>query len=274
MPFMALGCGPVVAGRAVYFAGADGDLYALNRDNGRLLWTFSAFTESRWLAVGGDTVYMASSDSDGGLYAIRSGQVIWHHPSHGGLAASPVADGGLVYAVTNSGGTYALRAADGREAWNFRPGTVTAGGPDYAAATDAVPGSWLAGGRVYVGDGRGAVHALRAADGKEIWHSPVPGQGFDLAIGRETVYLGSEDGVVRALRASDGGQIWHFATGGSNASVTGAGNTVYVGGNNLYALRAADGRQQWTFPVRATSLTTAPEAVYVSTGSSLYAIRA
>ena len=274
LPFIEPGCGPVVAGQAVYFVGTDGDLYALDRDNGRLLWTFSAFTGSQWLAVGGDTVYMAGSDSGDGLYAIRSGRMIWHLPSHGGLTASPVADGDLVYVVTNSGGTYALRAADGREVWNFRPGTVTAGGPDYAAATQAVPEPWLARGSVYVGDGQGAVHALRAVDGKEVWHSPVPGQGFDLAIGRETVYLGSEDGVVRALRASDGGQIWHFATGGSNASVTGAGNTVYVGGNNLYALRAADGRQQWTFPVRATSLTTAPGAVYVSTGSRLYAMRA
>jgi outer membrane protein assembly factor BamB len=273
MPLIVPGCGPVVAGQAVYLA-VDGDLYALDRDNGRQLWTFSAFTGSQWLAVSGNTVYMASSDSAGGLYAIRSGRMIWHFPSHGGLAASPVADGDLVYVVTNSGGTYALRAADGREVWNFRPGTVTAGGPDYAAATDAVPGPWLAGGRVYVGDGRGAVHALRAADGKEIWHSPVRGQGFDLAIGRETVYLGSEDGVVRALRASDGGQIWHFITGGSNTSVTGAGSTVYVGGNNLYALRAADGKQQWSLPVRATSLTTVPGAVYVSTGSSLYAMQA
>jgi outer membrane protein assembly factor BamB len=274
LPLLVPGSGPVVAGQVVYLA-VDGVLYALDRDNGRQLWTFSAFTGSQWLAVGGDTVYLANgSDSAGGLYAVRSGRMIWHLPSYGGLAASPVADGDLVYVVTNSGGTYALRAADGREVWNFRPGTVTAGGPDYAAATGAVPGPLLAGGRVYVGDGQGAVHALRAADGREIWHSPVPGQGFDLAIGRETVYLGSEDGVIRALRASDGGQIWHFATGGSYASVTGAGSTVYVGGNNLYALRAADGRQQWSFPIRAMSLTTAPGAVYVSTGSSLYAMLA
>ena len=266
-------CGPVVAGQAVYFA-ADGGLYALDRDNGRVLWTFSAFTGTGGLAAGGDTVYLASSDSAGGLYAIRSGRMIWHIPSHGGITVNPVADGDLIYVVTNGGGTYALRAADGREVWNFRPGTVTAGGLDYAAATGAVPGPWLTGGRVYVGDGHGAVHALRAADGQEIWHSPAPGQGFDLAIGRQGVYLGTEDGVVRALRASDGGQIWHFATGGSNASVTSAANTVYAGGNNLYALRAADGRQQWSFPVRATSLTMAPGAVYVSTGSSLYAVRA
>jgi outer membrane protein assembly factor BamB len=265
--------GPVVAGRAVYFAGVDGDLYALDRDNGRLLWTITTFIESGGLAVGGDTVYLASSDSSGGLYAIRSGRLIWHTSSHGGITVNPVADGDLVYVVAN-GGTYAVRAADGREAWSFRPGTVTAGGLSYGAAMGGVQGPWLAGGRVYVGDGQGTLHVLRAADGRKLWQVPVHGQGFGLAIGRQAVYIGSEDGEVRALRASDGGQIWHFATGGSNASVTGAGNTVYVGGNNLYALRAADGRQQWSFPVRATSLTAAPGAVYASTGSSLYAVRA
>lgn len=171
-------------------------------------------------------MYLASVDPAGGIYAIRSGRVIWHVHSHGGIMVNPVVGGDLVYVVTNGGGTYALRAADGREVWNFRPGTVTAGGADYA--TGAVPGPWLAGGRVYIGDGHGAVHALLAADGQEIWHFPVPGQGFDLAIGREAVYLGTEDGVVRALRARDGGQIWHFATGGADAAVTGARNTIYA----------------------------------------------
>lgn len=43
--YIAPACGPVVVGQTVYFVGGGADLYALDRDNGRVLWTFTAFIE-------------------------------------------------------------------------------------------------------------------------------------------------------------------------------------------------------------------------------------
>jgi outer membrane protein assembly factor BamB len=134
----------------------------------------------------------------------------------------------------------------------------------------------VAGSIVFTGNRNGMIHALRAADGVEIWRSSA-GNIDGLVTGRNAVYIRNQIGEVRALRSENGREIWRVATRGLVSWVTEAQGTVYVCSNNLYAVRAADGRRLWSFPVESTGpagLITAPGVVYVGSGSSMYALRA
>jgi serine/threonine protein kinase len=74
--------GPIMADGILYIAEENGGLYALNPVNGRTLWTFPIDGSIQGLGMAGGTVYLGSSNSSGsnnsygGLYAIRSGQLI------------------------------------------------------------------------------------------------------------------------------------------------------------------------------------------------------
>jgi outer membrane protein assembly factor BamB len=125
---------------------------------------------------------------------------------------------------------------------------------------------------VYVNDHNSKVRALRAADGTEIWNSPI-GTEFDLAVGKNAVYISKQHGEVQALRIKDGTTIWHLTAERPNPLVIAAGNIVYIASNNLYAVSAADGKHLWSFPASVSSLTAAPGVIYVSAGVSLYALR-
>eukprot|EP00952_Eustigmatos_sp_NYUAD-ZCMA_P012389 49837-Eustigmatos_ZCMA.PRE.1 len=61
------------------------------------------------------------------------------------------------------------------------------------------------------------------------------------------VYAGSGDNVVYALRASDGRKLWHFTAGDvvSSVAASSSGDFVYVGSDdkNVYALQASDGQK-------------------------------
>jgi len=269
--------GPTITDGVLYLAGNYGKLYALKLTSGRPLWNFPTHGVPQGLAASGQTAYVASApdgssgSSDGGLYAIRSGQQAWRFTSSGVINADPKIAGNLVYFMTSNGNLYALHSGSGQVIWhsNFGAGATTAS---------------LAGGIIYVGDGIGRVRALQVADGKEIWRSSSNTWMSSLFFGsylrtsivadNDALYVSNEHGEVHALRASDGARVWSLKTGGSNPVLATAQNMVYVGSNNLYAIRATDGKRQWTFPIKTWSLATTPGVVYVNTGTKLYALRA
>lgn len=101
----------------------------------------------------------------------------------------------------------------------------------------------------------GALHAVEAATGDELWRLPtLPGDGIfsSPAVAEGVVYAGSYDGLVIAAAAATGQERWRFTAGGpvisSPAVVDGV---VYIGDDagNFFALDAATGQQRWRFAV-------------------------
>src|SRR5262249_5361865 len=116
-------------------------------------------------------------------------------------------------------------------------------------------------GVVYVGsvspvtrDG-GALHAVDAATGEEIWRLPtVAGDGIFTgpAVAHGLVYAGSYDGIVVAAETATGVERWRFQTEtGTYSSPAVVDGVVYLGDNAgyLYALDAATGSQRWRFAI-------------------------
>jgi len=78
-------------------------------------------------------------------------------------------------------------------AWTFSAGKPIKGG------------AAIAGGRVFVGDDEGFIHAVEFATGKEIWKFKTEAsiEATPLVL-KDVVYLGSGDGNVYALEAATG----------------------------------------------------------------------
>jgi outer membrane protein assembly factor BamB len=129
-------------------------------------------------------------------------------------------------------------------AWTF-----TAGKPIKAAAA-------ISGGKVFVGDDEGVIHAVNVTDGKEAW-------SFKTEAGIEAtplvldgvVFLGSSDANVYALEAATGKLKWKYATGdkvlgGINHAKSPKGDATWLllgsYDTNLHCVDATTGTAVWT----------------------------
>ena len=119
-------------------------------------------------------------------------------------------------------------------------------------------GAAIAGGRVFVGDDAGVVHALELSTGKELWTFKTQGsiEATPLVLDG-VVFIGSSDAFLYALDAATGAQKWKYETGdkilgGANhaKSPDGNGEWLLIGSydSNLHCIDAATGKAVWTHP--------------------------
>jgi eukaryotic-like serine/threonine-protein kinase len=239
----------------VVVGGGDGFVYALNAQSGRLRWKFRTAGRVRSSpAVSQGIVYVGSYD--GSLYAIAfdSGKLIWRYDTKGrslnsadfgfdrrSILSSPSVSDGTVYVGSRDSHLYAIDAATGKLKWLCD--YETNDNMTWAVSSPAVRGEL-----VYMGtaDGR-FVHALRTADGRELWRFRMPGRVWSSpAIAGSKLYITDQSGGLYAVDANVGNESWHFQTGASiQSSPAEAGGMIYFGSNDggVYAIRA-DGVQQ------------------------------
>lgn len=238
----------------VVVGGGDGLVYALNAQSGHPRWKFR--TEGRVRsspAISLGVVYVGSYD--GSLYAIAfdSGKLLWRYDTKGrslnsadfgfdrrSILSSPSVSDGIVYIGSRDSHLYAVDAATGTLKWLC----------DYEkndGMTWAISSPAVRGGFVYMGtaDGR-FVHALRTADGQELWRFRMPGRVWSSpAIAGSQLYITNQSGALYAVDTTAGKESWHFQTSASvQSSPAVADGIIYFGSNDggVYAIRA-DGAQ-------------------------------
>ncbi len=249
---------PVIYGGRLYQLADDAELIALDKHNGRVLWTkhlgqLSASTP----AVTSNTIYATILDSGhphspGRIVALNShnGQIRWFRSLPSPSESSPLLDRGRLYFGSQNGTVYALDDSNGRVLWTYHA----------AGAVKASP--TLAGGVLYFGDYSGQIQAISERDGHRIWRS---GSGGTLlgsgtfystcAVIYGRVFLGNTDGRVYAYDAGTGKLDWAVQTGSyvySSPAVTntpGLGPTIYLGSysGTFYAINARSGQVSWSF---------------------------
>ncbi|RHW18085.1 pyrrolo-quinoline quinone [Sphingomonas gilva] len=117
----------------------------------------------------------------------------------------------------------------------------------------------VAGGRLYVVDVAGVVHAFAADTGARVWSRSTSDDsdnsaalfGGGVSVEGDRLYATNGLGDVIAMNAADGAQIWKVKPGGTSplrGAPTIFGGQVYVMSqdNQLIALNAADGAVVWT----------------------------
>ena len=168
---------PVVNGGRIFFSTHDNHFYALAEADGRTLWDQQGVAESAGIlsstsaAVSGQ--FVIAPYTSGELFALRvqNGQQAWNDVlSHSGqvtalselddIAARPVIDRDMVFAISHSGVMAAIALATGDRAW-----TRDIGGTQTP---------WVAGDYVYVLTGDEQLMCLTRKEGRVRWIHQLP----------------------------------------------------------------------------------------------------
>ena len=149
------GAGPNLLGNIVGFGQKSGIFWALNPDDGNIMWSTpvgpgASLGGIEWgTATDGKHIYVAIANSDHLPYTlapsgqkitwgawsaldVTTGKILWQtaDPTSGAIDRGSVSvANGVMYAGSNSGQMYALDAATGNILWNFASGGTVVDGP-------------------------------------------------------------------------------------------------------------------------------------------------
>lgn len=277
---------PAVYGSLLFFGSYDGNLYAVNKNNGKVHWQFQTGDQVKSSpAIKDGTVYFASKN--GTFYALKAsdGTLRWKFQTNDastsyyekdipwftegidpGLYAgtgetrfsqindpwdfyysSAAVEDGTVYFGAYDGNLYALDSASGALRWKFQTMGPVRSSPAVAYGT------------VYVGSLDGNLYALDARTGVEKWRSPsiawewsVPQVHSSPAVAYGAVFYGGRDSYLRSLNAATGAENWKAFHDGSwvVGSPAVAGGVVYEVSSDsqfIQAVDAATGAEKWRF---------------------------
>jgi len=275
---------------------SSGVVYALASGNGNIIWRYRV-NDYISGALSGNIVYVttAATGNKPVLYALRAsdGALLWRYNAHSATPGLLAASDGVVYYAEISGldsnfSEYisALQASDGHVLWRLH--TATSDGYAYgiSAPVDGV---------VYISTDPGAAYAVRASDGKVLWHiarspafgsDPVPAPVSPL-VEHGVVYVsgtqgaGGEMQMLYALRVSDGQQLWSKAIGSNPGPIADqpvlANDVLYMNNaGKVSALRATDGSTLWQSPGTSAfgPLIALNGQLYVNSSDGVFVLRA
>jgi eukaryotic-like serine/threonine-protein kinase len=148
---------PLESAGTLYVATWHGEIFALDRLHGTMLWLYTLNGKTKQSlvdGVGGSMALAAGKlyvgDYRGELICLdgQHGHVLWRFATGGQVLATPVVAAGLVYIGSDDGYFYALNIQSGRPDWRYTTGEVR------SAAT-------LAAGRLFVGSLNGTIYAFK-----------------------------------------------------------------------------------------------------------------
>ena len=252
--FLRIGLSPGGDGNRVYAASYDGNVVAINPENGRRVWQVETDTIlSAGPGVGQGLVVVAGYDGD--LIALRAedGTEAWRINIVGEALARPIVQEDTVIVYTIDGRLRVFSAFDGAERWSFDQ-------PLPALTQRGSANPILAGRTVIAGFDNGRLIALDLNDGTPEWEAilaPPSGRsdldrladvdGIITAIGQD-VYAAGYNGRVASLAVESGQVLWARELS-SPSGVSADWNNVYTVGNEgaVIALLRRNGDDVWRY---------------------------
>jgi outer membrane protein assembly factor BamB len=238
---------PLLHGKRLFVGSWDHNVYAINAENGRKIWSFQADNQvNTSAAYWKGRIFIAT---DGGtLYALsaKNGKLLWSAQSNSSFGsrefwyATPTVAYGRVYIGNTDGTMYVYGAKSGKLLWARPLGSYIYG----AAAVYRR--------KVFVGTYDGKFFALDAATGDTVWEIPANGAVHSAptvmdglvyyavcstcgAAAQRTVARGRDS--TYAVRARDGKRVWRFGAGKYANPVVADDQRIYITGQaNEYAL--------------------------------------
>jgi outer membrane protein assembly factor BamB len=236
---------PVLVDGVLVAGGADGAVYGLDWDSGAVRWSTMTGGRVRSSPAAADsTVYIGSFD--GKLYAldVKTGSARWTFASRGtalnsadfgydrrSIQSSPVIRDSIVYIGSRDGHLYAIDRETGREVWKYAHDETS-----WVIATPATRDSLVIDGS----SDAHFVHALRVADGSEVWRQKTyhsvwgsPLIAGDVVVVPEGAYDGLGHGLLRSFDLATGTERSRIVLGGPVLSTPAiAGDLVVVGSDD------------------------------------------
>lgn len=227
-----------------------GEVIALDVGDGSELWRTQLSSEVLAPPVAWQDVVIAQT-ADDRLIALEAadGTQRWAYASQVPLltvrgTATPVVEGGLVFAGFGDGNVTAVDAASGAPVWNHRV-MLPQGRTELDRLVDVDGTPLLAGGLLYAASFQGKLKALQPNDGAMIWELPASTH-LDLAEGYGQIYLIDQDDTIHAIGQRDAAVVWRqeaLKNRGLSSPIA-FGNYLLVGDAEgyLHVLAQSDGR--------------------------------
>jgi outer membrane protein assembly factor BamB len=190
----------VISNDRVFFAGFDGNIYALNLQTGDLIWRYQTpaqtpIPSSASLSNDGQVLYAAGID--GILHALSTadGEPLWEATVNAVDGSSPaVAASGSIIIGSMDSNVYSI-SPSGETEWVFDAGSAVQAAPAIDSEGTIYFSSY---GTVLPSTG-GTAYALHP-DGTLKWSYDLEGRSFSsFAIGASGAYLGCNDGKLYAF---------------------------------------------------------------------------
>jgi outer membrane protein assembly factor BamB len=220
---------PLLVGNRVYVGDWNGDVWAFDSNNGRVVWRrhIAHAAIKGAIAYAGGHLFIGAYD--GHVYCLsRTGRVLWTGSAQprlfGGsdFYSTPAVAYGRVFVGSTDGKVYAFGAASGHRLWSH-----STGGYVYAS-----PAIWRQ--RVLVGSYSGTFSAFDAGTGEPDWAFKAGGpiSGSAVVVGG-IVYFSTlhekhlKNGRTYALSARTGKELWSFPDG-KYTPVVAAGDRLFL----------------------------------------------
>jgi len=237
---------PLIVDNKVIFAGYCGNVYALNKENGSLIWRnklssyngataiYDKETNRIYIGLENNTLKgtMAVLDAD-------DGKLAWEFSTGNHLPCRGSIEKDLIVFGSNDSFIYACNKLDGKLIWKFRVHGEVKGrttiddGLCYATSFD------------------GNIYCVDLFTGKIVWKKKLGVKLLNAPlIYKDKVVVGSFSNQLTALNKKTGNVFWYFMTSGDILSYpVCSGGVVYVGSNDskIYAVDAENGNLLWNF---------------------------
>jgi outer membrane protein assembly factor BamB len=221
---------PVVVGNHLYVGDWLGHIYALDRRNGRTVWTADTGGAVKGgVAVSDGRVYAGAYDGRFYAFDARNGHLLWRASGdprllgHGQFYSTPAAAYARIYIGSTDGKVYSFGAMSGKRRWSHSTGGYVYGSP-------AV---WHQ--LVLIGSYDHTFYALDAATGDTRWtfkaNGPISGSATVID---GVVYFATLNGRTYALAARSGRLLWSFPDGRYTPVVADQHHLYVVGYSALY----------------------------------------
>ena len=267
---------PVVSDDGVVYVLADyswsGDnakvgVYAINANNGSVVWHYGGVYSMSTPAVNGGVVYVhAYSEASGGgeLIALNAsdGSLIWNVSIEPGIgswlaSSSPLVYNGYVYVLSYFGRLYKFDTG-GNEIWNISVGSVA------SSTYMSSPSAWN--GTIYVAVNDSGVYRLVALDenGLELWNHTLTGTPKSSpVIYGGSVFISTSERLYR-FNATTGQELWNVSFDGTlSTPAVGDGKLYVANRTTMFCFDISSGQELWNYtaissPGQWDSITSSP----------------
>jgi outer membrane protein assembly factor BamB len=222
----------------LYVTASNGMLYALDKNNGNLLWKKPIGENPSIPIVYDDLILIGNSE---GIAIVDNYGSIKRIPSANEIVSSPIVANDMIIFGDNVGKVFSFSLDDRDEEW-----TIDFSDEIYIASEYDK--------NIYIASGNNC-YAVSLSDQKVNWQFNSSGRISSAPVLKnKKLYFTSWDNNVYALNAKNGELIWKYETGwGIDTSPVISEGLIYIGSNdnNLYALYANNGTYKWMFSSKA-----------------------
>jgi len=244
---------PWIAGNSLYAVSADGDLLALNPDDGERKWRRDL--DQRIMAgVGGDgrNLYVVTRDARLQAYARRDGELLWEAELPQESLAAPQSNGNVVMAQTIDGQVLAYDPRSGERLWRFE-------GSSQPLSLRATAKPLLGRDLALVSFPNGQLIALSTADGEPEWEYVVGEPSGRTELERlvdvtsqplvldNAALVTGYQGKLAAINLENGQEFWSRRVSTLHTPAIGGNNLIFLSEANgdVTALRGQDRVEVW-----------------------------